>query len=324
MKAFIYTKYGSPDVLHQKEVEKPTPKENEVLVKVRAVSLNAADWHMLTADIFPVRLMSGLFAPHKTILGLDVAGQVEAVGSGVNQFKAGDEVFGDISFHGSGGLAECATAPENFLAFKPANLTFEQAAAVPVAAVTALQGLRDLGHIQAGQNVLINGASGGVGTFAVQLAKAFGARVTAVCSARNIEQARSLGAEHVIDYAREDFTQNGQQYDLILGVNGYHPIAAYRRALAPKGIYVMTGGKPAQLFQALLLGPLFSKKGGRKLCSLSAQPSQKDLVFLKEWLETGKIAPVIDRIFPFDETLDAFRHLGSGHARGKVVITGAA
>jgi NADPH:quinone reductase-like Zn-dependent oxidoreductase len=324
MKAMVYTKYGSPDVLQLKEVEKPTPGDHEVLIKVQAVSLNAADWHMLTADIFPVRLMSGLFAPHKPILGLDIAGKVEAVGSGVNQFKAGDEVFGDISFRGSGGLAEYATAPESFLVLKPANLTFEQAAAVPVAAVTALQGLRDLGRIQAGQKILINGASGGVGTFAVQLAKAFGAEVTAVCSARNMNQARSLGAEHVIDYGRTDFTQNGQQYDLILGVNGYHPIAAYRRALAPEGIYVMTGGKPAQLFQALLLGPLFSQKGGRKLCSLSAQPSQKDLVFLKEWLETGMLTPVIDRVFPFVETPDAFRYLGTGHARGKVVITGAA
>ena len=235
MKAIVYTKYGSPDVLQLKEVEKPTPKENEVLVKVHATSVNAADWHLLTADIFLVRLNMGLFKPKNTILGCDIAGQVEAVGRDVKQFKPGDAVFGDVFGHNYGGFAEYVTAPESVLALKPANLSFEEAAAVPLAAKTALQGLRDLGQIQSGQKVLINGASGGVGTFAVQVAKYYGAEVTAVCSTRNLDMARTLGADHVIDYTKEDFTQNGQQYDLILAVNGYHPISDYKRALSSQG-----------------------------------------------------------------------------------------
>ena len=236
MKAIVYTKYGSPDVLQLKEVEKPAPKENEVLVKVQAASVNAADWHLLTADIFLVRLNAGLLKPKNTILGCDIAGRVEAVGRDVTQFKPGDKVFGDVFGHNYGGFAEYVTAPESDLALKPANLSFEEAAAVPLAAKTALQGLRDLGQIQAGQKVLINGASGGVGTFAVQIAKSFGAEVTAVCSTRNLDMAHTLGADHVIDYTKEDFTQNGQRYDLILAANGYHPISDYKRALSPKGI----------------------------------------------------------------------------------------
>src|SRR5512136_1371482 len=259
MKAIVYTTYGSPDVLHLKEVKKPAFNEDQVLVKVYAASINAVDWHFLTADPFPMRLIGvGLFKPKNTILGTDIAGCVEAVGRNVKQFRPGDAVFGDIFGLGSGSFAEYVSVPEIALALKPSNVSFEQAAAVPVAAVTALQGLRDQGHIQPGHRVLINGASGGVGTFAVQIAKAFGAEVTAVCSMRNLEMARSIGADHVIDYTKEDFTQNGRQYDLILAVNGYHPLSAYKRALAPQGKYVMAGGTPAQIFQAMILGPWYS------------------------------------------------------------------
>ncbi|RPI34947.1 MAG: NAD(P)-dependent alcohol dehydrogenase [Chloroflexota bacterium] len=324
MKAIVYSKYGPPDVLRLEEVEKPVPKDGEVLVKVHSASVNAYDWHLLTADIFLVRLSMGLLKPKNPILGADIAGRVEAVGSNdskAGQFRLEDEVFGDISASGSGGFAEYVSVPENALALKPANLSFEEAAAVPMAAVTALQGLRDQGRIHPGQKVLINGASGGVGTFAVQLAKAFGAEVTAVCSTRNVDQARSLGADHVIDYTKEDFTQNGLQYDLILAVNGYHPLSAYRRALVPKGIYVMAGGTPAQIFQATLLGPWLSKSGGKKMGNVSAKPNPKDLVFMKELLEAGKVVPVIDRRYPLIDTAEALRYLGEGHARGKVVIT---
>ena len=322
MKAIVYTKYGPPDVLQLKEVEKPTIKENEVLVKIHAASVNAADWHLLTADIFLVRLMGmGLFKPKNTILGADIAGRVEAVGKDIKQFRPGDEVFGDIFAGGTGGFAEYASVSESALALKPANLSFEEAAAAPLAAVTALQGLRDEGQIKPGQKVLINGASGGVGTFAVQIAKSFGAEVTAVCSTRNLDMARSIGADHVIDYTKEDFTQNGQQYDLILAANGYHPISAYKRALTPQGVYVMAGGSPAQMFQAMLLGPWMSTKGGKKMGGVSAKANQKDLVIIKELLEAGKVVPVIDKRYPLSEVPEALRYLGTGHARGKIVIT---
>ncbi len=317
MKAIVYEKYGSPDVLELREVKKPIPKDNEVLIKVHAASVNAYDWHFLTADIFLIRLMGGgLLKPKNTRLGADIAGRVEAVGRNVKQFQPGDEVFGMVR----GGFAEYACAPENVLALKPINLSFEEAAAVPMAAVTALQGLRDTGQIQPGQKVLINGASGGVGTFAVQIAKSFGAEVTAVCSTRNLDQARSLGADHVIDYTKEDFTQSGQQYDLILAANGYHSLSAYKRALTPKGIYVMAGGSMAQIFQAMLLGSWMSETGGKKMGGVSAKRNQKDLAFLKELVEAGKVVPVIDRRYPLSEAVEALRYLGEGHARGKVVI----
>ncbi len=322
MKAIVCTKYGPPDVLQLKEVEKPAPKDDEVLIQVHAASVNAADWHLLTADIFLVRIMGqGLLTPKNTILGADIAGRVEAVGRNVKQFQPGDEVFGDLSACGRGGFAEYVCASENALVVKPTSLSFEEAAAVPMAAVTALQGLRDKGQIKPGQKVLIHGASGGVGTFAVQIAKAFGAQVTAVCSTRNVDMARSLGVDQVIDYTREDFTRNGQQYDLILAVNGYHPIFAYRRALSPTGRYVMTGGSGAQLFQAMLLGPWISMTGSKKMGNLLAKPNQKDLVFVKELLEAGKVKPVIDRRYPLSKAAEALRYLGEGHARGKVVIT---
>jgi NADPH:quinone reductase-like Zn-dependent oxidoreductase len=307
MKAIVYTKYGPPDVLQLKEVEKPAPKDDEVLIKVHAASLNAYDWHALTADIFLVRLMGfGLLKPKNKILGADIAGRVEAVGGNVTQFQPGDDVFGDI---GRGGFAEYACSRENRLVSKPANLSFEEAAAVPMAALTALQGLRDKGRIQPGQKVLINGASGGVGTFAVQIAKSFGAEVTAVCSTGKMDLARSIGADQVIDYTKEDFTKNGQHYDLIFAANGYHPILDYRRALSPKGIYVVAGGTIAQMFQAMTLG------------GVSAKVNQKDLVFIKELLEAGKVRPVIDRRYLLSEVPEALRYLGEGHARGKVVIS---
>jgi NADPH:quinone reductase-like Zn-dependent oxidoreductase len=322
MKAMMRHQYGSPDVLKLEEVDIPSLGEDKVLLKIQAASVNALDWHLLTADIFLVRLMGqGLLRPKNPKLGADAAGQVEAVGSQAKEFQPGDEVFGDIAPWGLGSFAEYAVVPENALVLKPANLSFEEVAAVPVAALTALQGLRDQGQIQPGQKVLIQGAAGGVGTFAVQIARAFGAEVTAVCSSRNADQARALGAEHVIDYTQEDFTHNGQQYDLILAVNGYHPISAYQRALTPSGIYVMAGGTMAQIFQALLLGPRMSKSGGKQMGALSAKTNKKDLVFLKELLEAGKILPVIDRCYPLTETAEALRYLGQGHARAKVVIT---
>ncbi len=321
MKAVVYTKYGSPDVLQLKEVETPTPKDDEVLVKVHAASVNAADWHLLRGEPFMVRLMFGLLKPKHKILGADVAGRVEAVGRNVKQFQPGDEVFGDISECGWGGFAEYVCARENALMLKPANISFEEAAAVPLAAVTALQGLRDKGQIQPGQKVLINGASGGVGTFAVQIAKSFGAEVTGVCSTRKLDMVRSIGADHVVDYTQEDFTKNGQRYDLIIAANGYHSILDYKRALSPKGIYVMTGGSTAQIFQGLLLGPWISMTGSKKLRSLTAKPNQKDLVFVKELLEAGKVVPVIDRRYPLSEAPEALRYLEEGHAKGKVVIT---
>ena len=318
MKAVVYTKYGSPDVLQIKDVEKPTPKDDEVLIKIHAASVNAYDWHFLTADIFLIRLMGGgLLKPKNTRLGSDIAGQVEAVGRNVKQFQPGDEVFGMVQ----GGFAEYACAIESALALKPVNSSFEEAAAIPMAAVTALQGLRDEGRIEAGQKVLINGAAGGVGTFAVQIAKSFGAEVTAVCSTRNLEQARSIGAEHVIDYTKEDFTKNGQQYDLILAANGYHSLSAYKRALTPQGIYVMAGGSMAQIFQSMLMGPMMSETGGKKMGAVSAKRNQEDLVFLKELVEDGKVIPVIDRQYRLDQTAEALRYLGEGHARGKVIIT---
>ena len=280
---------------------------------------NAYDWQFLSADIFLIRLMGGgLLKPKDTRLGADIAGRVEAGGRNVKQFRPGDEVFGDI---GHGGFAEYGCAPESRLALKPANLSFEEAAAVPMAALTALQGLRDEGKIHPGQKVLINGASGGVGTFAVQIAKSFGAGVTAVCSPRNLDQARSIGADHVIDYTREDFTQNGQRYDLVLAANGYHSLSAYKRALTPKGIYVMAGGTMPQIFQAMLMGSWMSETGGKKMGGVSAKIDQKDLRLIKELIEAGKVKSVIDRRYPLSEAAEALRYLGAGHARGKVVIT---
>lgn len=318
MRAIVYTEYGPPDVLQLTEVAKPTPKDNEVLIKVRAASVNPLDWRLMRGKPLFARLMiGGLRKPKVTRPGVDVAGQVEAVGRNVAQFKPGDEVFGACR----GAFAEYVCAIEDKLALKPANMSFEDAAAVPVAAITALQALRDKGRIQRGHKVLVDGASGGVGTFAVQIAKSFGAEVTAVCSTRNVDTARSIGADHVIDYTREDFTQSGRRYDLIIAANAYHSIFDYRRALSQDGIYVMAGGGWAQILQVMLLGPLLSLIGSKKMCLFMAKLNKKDLVFLKELLEAGKVVPVIDRRYPLSEVAEALRYLEEGHARGKVVIT---
>ena len=322
MKAMVYHTYGSPDVLKLEEVQKPVPQDDEVLVQVHATSVNAGDWHLLRAKPFLMRFMGfGLLKPKHTILGSDIAGRVEVVGRNVTQFQSGDEVFGNTATSGFGGFAEYVAVPEHALVLKPTPLSFEEAAAVPLAAFTALQGLRDKGQIKLGQKVLVNGASGGVGTAAVQIAKSFGTEVTGVCSTRNVDMVRSIGADHVIDYTQEDFTKNGQRYDLILAVNGYHSISAYKRALHPEGVYVMTGGSNAQLFQAMLLGPLVSRTGRQKMGNSAHKPNQKDLIFMKELLEASKVKPVIDRRFPLRDVADAIRYLEAGHAQGKVVIT---
>jgi NADPH:quinone reductase-like Zn-dependent oxidoreductase len=323
MKAIICPKYGSPDVLQFREVVKPVPQEDEVLIQIHAASLNSRDLRMLRANPFLMRLMpGGLFRPKNKILGADVAGRVEATGRLIKQFQPGDEVFGYLpSATGSGTFAEYVCAKENLMALKPANLTFEQAAAVPEAAMTALQGLRDKGNIQPGQKVLINGASGGVGSFAVQIAIAFGAEVTAVCSTRNLEMVHSLIADHVIDYRKEDFTKNGQQYDLILAVNGYHPISDYLRALRPEGTYVVVGGSMLQLFQAASHRKKASKTGRQKVSIASLVQSQKDLIFIKELLESGKVIPVIDQCYPLNKTTEAFWYFEKVHPKGKVVVS---
>jgi len=321
MKAVVYRKYGSPDVLEFQEVEKPAPKDDEVLIKVRAASLNAFDWHLMRGKPFVARLSGGLFKPRNTILGEDIAGRIEAAGRKVRQFKPGDEVFGDLASCGSGGFAEYACARESVLALKPAGLTFEQAAAVPMAAVTALQALRDKGRIAPGKHVLINGAGGGVGTFAVQIAKSFDAEVTAVCGPGNQDTVRSLGADHVLDYTKTDFTKDKRRYDLILAVNGNHPPSDYMRVLSPGGVCVAIGGSNAQIFQSLLLGPLMSIGRRKKMGAMVAKTNQKDLVFITELWEAGKVKPVIDRRYPLSEVADALRYLEEGHAKGKVVIT---
>jgi NADPH:quinone reductase-like Zn-dependent oxidoreductase len=319
MKAVVYTEYGPPDVLQLKEVEKPAPKEDEVLVRVHAASVNYFDWHILRGDLLFLRLTTGgLRRPKRKILGDDMAGRVEAVGSSVKRFQSGDEVFG---FSDSGAFAEYRCAPENYLAPKPASISFEEAAAIPVAAIPALQGLRDKGQIQSGQRVLISGASGGVGTFAVQIAKSFGAEVTGVCSTRKLDMVRSIGADHVIDYTQEDFTKSEERYDLILAAAGYRSVFDYQRALSPAGIYVCVGGSFAQYFQALLLGPLISKTGNKKLGAAYGKPDQEDLISLIELFEAGKVVPVIDRRYPLSEAAEALRYYGEGHTRGKVIIT---
>ncbi|HUN05402.1 MAG TPA: NAD(P)-dependent alcohol dehydrogenase [Aggregatilineales bacterium] len=321
MKAIVYTQYGSPDVLRLDEVTKPTPKPDQVLVKVHAASINAADSLFLKGESALVRLMAGgLNRPKQTILGSDVAGIVESVGAAVNRFKPGDAVLGDLSNAGFGGLAEYVAMPETYLTLKPDAVRFEDAAAIPLAGVTALQGVRDKGQVQAGQQVLIYGASGGVGVYLVQIAKAYGAEVTAVCSTGKVEMVRGLGADHVIDYTKDDFLHSGRQYDVILAANGYRPITDYQRALKPGGTYVMVGGKMTQIFQAMLLGPFLSMTGNKKMTNLMAKSNAQDLAVLADMLATGKLKPIIDHSFPLSQAADAFRYLVQGHARGKVVI----
>jgi len=322
MKAIAYQEYGSADVLELKEVGKPEIESDSVLVRVRAASANPYDWHYMRGIPYIARLMAtGLRKPKYSVLGTDVAGEVEAVGDAVTRFRPGDEVFG---FVGSGGFAEYVSAPEKLLALKPANLSFQQAATVPLAAVTALQGLRDAGNIQSGQKVLIVGASGGVGTFAVQIAKWYGANVTGVCSATNLEMVRSIGADQVIDYTREDFTRSGQQYDLIFQLAGITSPSAFRRVLTPKGRLVLSSGDSpgrvigpiSRIIKAVLLSPFI----GQTMGPLVAKPSSDDLQFLRELIEAGSVTPVIDRTYPLTEAPDAIRYLETGRARGKVVI----
>jgi len=320
MKAAIYTRYGPPDVLQIKDVEKPVPKDNEVLIRVRAASVNPLDWHFMRGTPYFLRMMTGLRKPKDKRLGVDVAGQVEAVGRNVTQLKPGDEVFGACR----GAFAEYACTSESALVMKPYNVTFEQAASVPVAAFTALQGLRDKGHLQPGQKVLINGAAGGVGTFAVQIAKSFGADVTGVCSTRNVDMVRSIGADRVIDYTQEDFTQSGQRYDLIFDCVGNHSLSACRRVLNPKGTYIAVGGPGgwwldplARMLRTLVLSWFVSQK----LVMFLAKPSKEDLTIIGQLMEAGKVAPVIDKRYSLSEVPEAIRYLEEGHARGKVVIT---
>jgi NADPH:quinone reductase-like Zn-dependent oxidoreductase len=318
----VTTRYGPPDVLQLREIATPVPAEDEVLIKLYASSVNPLDSYMVGGPLSFLPTIGRLLKPKHKIAGADIAGQVQSVGKEVKQFQVGDEVFGgSFGRKGLGGFAEYVCASQDGLARKPANLSFEDAAAVPVAGITALQGLRDHGGIQRGQKVLIDGASGGVGTFAVQIAKSFGAEVTAVCSPRNVNTARSIGADHVIDYTQEDFTQSGLHYDLILGANAHHSIFDYRRALSPGGVFVMVGGGLLRILQAALLDPLLSRVGSKKMRFFIAKMNTKDLVFLKDLLESRTIAPVIDRRYPLSEVAAALRYLQQGHAQGKVVIT---
>ncbi len=321
MKAMIFTEYGSPELLHLEEIKKPVPAADQVLVRVHAASVNYGDVHFVRGDPFPLRFSAGFPKPKIRILGWDVAGQVEAVGANVRQFRPGNEVFGDTSLHGCGAFAEYKCVPEAALVLKPAGVSFEQAAAVPMAALTALQGLRDNGRIQPGQRVLIYGASGGVGTFAIQIAKAFGAEVTAVCSTRNINMVRSIGADSVIDYTRQDFSRSGQRYDLILAVNGYRSILDYRRALALDGTYVMAGGNMTQVANTLLLGPVISRFGKQQFRTFVTRPNQKDLTFVKSLMVAGKLTSVIDACYPLSQLPQALLYMEKQHTRGKVIIT---
>ena len=320
MKAVIYERYGSPDVLRLTEIAQPVPGPGQVRVQIRAAGVNAADWHLLRADPFLARMDMGLFKPKRPVLGADIAGVVDSVDEGVTRFKPGDAVYGDLSGCGFGGFAEYAAVPESVLSPMPSNLAFSEAAAIPMAAVTALQALRDKGGVGPGKHVLINGASGGVGTFALQIAKVLCAEVTAVCSTSKLEQARALGADHVVDYTREDFTRTGQTYDVIIAANGNRSLGDYKRALALGGVYVMVGGSTSQIMQAVIFGSLRSG-GGKKLTNLMAKPNAADLAVITSWIEAGHVKPIMDRTYPFEQTADAIRYVEEGHARGKVVVT---
>ncbi|HTY47532.1 MAG TPA: NAD(P)-dependent alcohol dehydrogenase [Methanomassiliicoccales archaeon] len=323
MKAVVCTRYGPPSVLRIEEAEKPAPKDGEVLIKVRAASLNRVDWILMRGKPALIRLMGGgLLHPKHRIPGGDVAGVVEAVGPGVTRFNPGDEVFGNLKSSGRGAYAEFVCGREDALVLKPSNVTFEEAASVPTAGLTALIGMREQGQIRAGQKVLVHGASGGVGSFALQIAKALGANVTAVCSTKHVEAARSMGADRVIDYTKQDFAQSGERYDLIIGANGNRSIFEYRRCLKPNGTYVMLGGRRKQISQAFLLGRMLSRKEGKKLTFLGSWDVRaSDLELLGEMLESRKIVPVIDHRYTLGHIRDAMRYLGEFHAGGKVVIS---
>jgi len=321
MEAIVYEKYGLSDVLQLKEVEKPVPRDNEALVKVRASSMNDWDWALLRGKPFMNRLSAGLLKPKRIkILGADIAGLVEAVGRKVVQFKPGDEVFGDLSGCGFGGFAEYVCARESALVLKPASLTFEEAAAVPQGGILALQGLHSKGSLQSGQRILINGAGGGAGTFAVQIAKYIGAEVTGVDSTIKLDIMRSVGADHVIDYTQEDFTKMGRLYDRILDFAAYHSVFDYKRALSPNGIYVIVGGSTSRILQIACLGILISLITKKKM-GLLLHKQNKGLDFMNDLLETGKVKPVIDKVYPLKEAPEAMQYFGEGLARGKVVIT---
>jgi len=320
MKAIVYRCYGSPDVLEFVDVAKPTPADDEVLVKVHAAAVNPYDWHYMRGSPYLMRLGSGLGAPKNTRLGVDFAGTVEAVGSDVKRFMPGDEVFGGSN----GAFAEYVTMGEDrALVMKPADVTFEQAAAAPIAAITALQALRDKGKLEPGQKVLINGASGGVGTFAVQIAKSFGAEVTGVCSTRNVEMVRSIGADHVFDYTKEDYTESGKRYDLIVDMVGNHSLLANRGVLTPDGKFVMIGGAKGN-WLAPLMGPIkalvLSPFVGQEFGLMIAKMKQEDLTILGGLMQTGQVTPVIDSRYRLSEVADAIRHSEEGHARGKIII----
>ena len=320
MKAAIYHEYGSPDVVRIEEIDQPVPAEDQVLVEVRAASVNPLDWHRMRGEPYVMRLGEGLTKPKNRGLGADLAGRVEAIGRNVTRFQPGDEVFG-MSIKT---CAEYVRVAEDGVVHKPAHLSFEQAAAVPVAAITALQGLRDKGNIRPGQKVLINGAAGGVGTFAVQIAKSFEAEVTGVCSTRNVDMVRSLGADQVIDYTKEDFSRSGQRYDLILDAVGNRSLSDYRRVLTPQGILALAGGGHGGWLRPIILpikAVMMSPFSGQKLVPFLSKRNNDDLVFLKELLEAGRMSPVIDRSYPLSEVAEAIRYLEEGHARGKVVIT---
>ena len=319
MKAIVYTQYGPPDLLQLTEVAKPAPADDEVLIKVHAVSVNRSDWERLIGKPLYARL-GGLRKPRHQILGSDIAGRVAMAGNNNKQFQAGDDVFGEMADY-AGGFAEYVCARGRILALKPPSMTFEQAAAIPQAGVIALQGIRDKGQVQRGQKVLINGAGGGAGSFALQLAKLYGAEVTGVDNTGKLDFMRSLGADHVIDYTLEDFTQNKKQYDLVLDLVAYRSVFAYARALGPSGSYFAVGGSVATFFQILLLGPWMRRTTGKKIRILAVQRNRQDLVSITELCEAGQIVPVIDRRYPLSEVPEALRYLGEGHVKGKVVIS---
>ena len=322
IKAVVQTKYGSPDVLHLKEIDKPIPEDNQVLVKVYASSVNASDWHLMRGTPFLLRLMfGGIAKPEIKILGADVAGRVMAVGRDVQQFQPGDNVFGDLSECGFGAFADYVCVSTDALVIKPDTISFETAAAVPSAAVTALQALRDAGQLQAGQTVLINGASGGVGSMAVQIANAFGAEVTGVCSTEKIEMVRSQGAAHIIDYTQTDCTQTGQQYDLIVDAAAYRPVSEFLPTLKPGGTYVMVGGATSLFFKTMLLGPWLSKCSGRTIKCLTMKPNRDDLITVRDLMVAGKMTPFIDQSFRLSDVPAAIRHVEQRQVKGKVVIT---
>ena len=321
MRAIVYHRYGGPEVLELQELERPVPGDGEVLIKVRAASVNPLDRHSMRGEPLAVRIMMGVPVPKVTRLGVDVAGVVEAIGRNVTQLKAGDEVFG--SNENAGSFAEYLCAPETAVIVKPRNITFEQAAAVTVGGVTALQSLRDKGQIRAGDKVLINGAAGGVGTFAVQIAKAFGAHVTGVCSTRNVEMVRSIGADHVVDYTRDDFTKSAQPYALIVDAIGNRSLRSIRRVLAPSGRYVILGGPNGRWIGPLgpILKTALSSLVHKNLFVLMAKTNRDDLIVLRELIDAGKVMPVIDRTYRLEEVGEAIAYLETGHARGKVVVT---